>query len=293
LAVDRRFDRPLGGFGLVRHNAIVVLPFAGLVLWLAVRRASRWAAVALAVAPLLAFVAGEAAVDRLFNVEKVHLERHMMAFDLVGLCALDAKACDSLPYIHSYLRAPDYARRYVPGNMALSMWTDPPILDYAAMWNGDLLRAEYLRAARQFPGLLLRVKLAAFVPLLGLHEAHLYLYGPEIHANDYGLTLNTRYAPVRDRLAGLTRAAVENPLLRLVSGVQLVWILMAGVWIVALLATPRKRTLAAVALLPLAFALSYLLATPAADYRLLYPATLAFKVITFAWLGGWLAVRWL
>lgn len=269
---------------LVRHNAIFILPCAGLVLWMAARRTARGVALALAAAPLLAFAVSEAAINRIFDVEKVHLERHMMAFDLVGICALDTQACDSLPYIRSFLRVPDYRQRYVPGDMGSSFWTAPPMLDPAALWNGYLLRAEYLKAARQHPGLLLRVKLEAFVPLLGLHgPPHLYFYSPEIQANEYGLKMNPRFAAVREELAGLTRTAGDSPVLRFVSGVHLVWILVNGIWIAVLLASPGRRPLAVVMLLPLGFYLSYLPATPAGDYRFMYPATLALQVITLAW----------
>ena len=275
--------------GMVRHNAVVTLPFAGLAIAFALWRSSRALAVALAFLPLLVSLGAEAVLERAFHVQDSHLERHMMAFDLVGVCALDARACDRLPFIKSYILAPDYQRRYVPGNMALSFWTDPPLLNPEAMWFGDRLRAEYLRAARELTPLLVKVKVQAFVPLLGLGGPHMLIY-QGLHPNELGLRLNPRFAPVRARLGELTVQCGDSPLLRYVSGVHLVWLLAAVLWIAALLASPRRRPLALVMLLPLSFALSYLLAAPAADYRFLYPATLVVQAMTLAWLPG-LALR--
>ncbi|HET9209065.1 MAG TPA: hypothetical protein VFR03_01640 [Thermoanaerobaculia bacterium] len=275
--------------GMVRHNAVVALPFAGLAIAFALRRSSRALAVAMAAVPLLVSLGAEAALERAFHVQDSHLERHMMAFDLVGICALDARACDRLPFIKSYILAPDYRERYVPGNMALSFWTDPPLLNPEALWFGDRLRAEYLRAVRELPGLLARVKLQAFLPLLGAHGPHMLIY-QALEPNELGLRLNPRFAPVRARLGELTVRSGESLLLRWISGVHLVWIAAAVLWIAALLASPGRRPLALAVLLPLSFALSYLLAAPARDYRFLYPTTLAMQAMTLAWLLG-LALR--
>ncbi|HEY0558377.1 MAG TPA: hypothetical protein VGG20_29265 [Thermoanaerobaculia bacterium] len=278
--------------GMVRHNAVVTLPFAGLAIAFALWRPSRRAlAIGMAAVPLLLSLGAEAALERAFHVEDSHLERHMMAFDLVGICALDARACDRLPYIKGYILAPDYRQRYVPGNMALSFWTAPPLLNPDAMWFGDRLRAEYLRAARELPGLLARVKLEAFFPLLSVGPPHMFIY-QALDANELGLRLNARFAPVRARLGRWTVAAGESLALRWISGVNAVWVVAALAWLAALLASPGRRPLVLVILLPLAFALSYLLAAPARDYRFLYPATLSLQAVTFSWLLGVACSRW-
>jgi hypothetical protein len=277
--------------GMVRHNAVVTLPFAGLVLAMAVRRASRALALVMVVVPLLVCAAAERAIGAVFHVREVHLERHMMAFDLLGVCALDAKACDAFPFFERHIVAADYARRYVPGDMGESFWSGPPVLDPDVTRHAGLLRAEYLRAALRFPALFARVKLEAFAPLLDPRETHHFIY-LGMDPNEFGLRLNPRFAPLR---AGLTRLTVEagekNPLLRPLSGIHLVWLVAAAVWIAALLASPHRRPLAVVILLPLSFYLSYLLATPAADYRFMYPATLAVQVVTVAWAVGALPRR--
>ena len=266
--------------GMVRHNAVVVLPAAGLVLGYAVARSSRRLAAAMLLAPLLAFVVCEAALDLAFHVRKVHLERQMMAFDLFGMCALDARVCDSIPYVRSAFRLPEYRRRYVPGDLGVSFWAEPALVDPKIRWDGDRLRAEYLRTAGGFPGTLARVKLEAFATLLGFHEPVVFFH-QTLDANKYGLRLNERFAPVREGLADLVRAAGKSPGWRLLSGVHVIWLVADCAWIVFLISS-RRRPLALVLLLPLAFYLSYLPATPAHDFRFMYPATLAVQAITFA-----------
>jgi hypothetical protein len=69
-----------------------------------------------------------------------------------------------------------------------------------------------------------------------------------------------------------------------------IWLLTDCAWIVFLVFF-RRRALALVLLLPLAFYLSYLPATPAHDFRFMYPATLAVQAITFASLFAWIQGR--
>jgi hypothetical protein len=267
--------------GMVRHNAVAVLPAVSLVLgYAAARSLRRPATVAVALAPLLAFAVCDPALNRGFHVRKAHIERQMMVFDLFGMCALDARVCDSIPYVRSMFQVPDYRRRYVPGDLGNSFWAAPAVLDPKIQWDGDRLRAEYLRAARGFPGILARVKLEAFGTLLGVHEPLVFFHST-LADNKYGLRLNERFAPARAALAGWTLAAGRSPGWRLLSGVNVVWLLADCAWIVALVVA-RRRPLALVPLLPLAFYLSYLPATPSHDFRFMYPATLAVQAITFA-----------
>jgi hypothetical protein len=277
--------------GMVRHNAVVVLPVAGLVLGYAVARSSRRpaATVAVALAPLLAFAVCDRALNRAFHVREVHLERQMMAFDLFGMCALDARACGSMPYVLSTFKVPDYRRRYMPGDLGVSFWAEPAVLKPKIQWDGDRLRAEYLGAAASFPGVLARVKLEAFGSLLGCDPPELFFYHT-LDENRYGLRLNARFAPAREWLTDLVGAAGKSPGWSLFSGVHVIWLLADCVWIALLVFFRRRRPLALVLLLPLAFYLSYLLATPAHDFRFMYPATLAVQAITFASLFAWIQI---
>jgi len=272
--------------GLVRHNAIVVLPVAGLVAAVALWRSSRILAVVLVVVPLLVCSATDRAIAAIFHVQPAHLERLMMVFDLAGVCALDERACQDLPYAQRHFALQGLGQRYVPGDMDRSFPHGLAVRDEDA----SLLKAEYLRTVRRFPGLLLRVKIEAFAPLLDPAGVRTLMYRG-LDGNEFGLRLNPRFEGVR---AALTRATLwageKNPVLRWISGVHLVWFAVNVLWVVALLVAAGRRRLVLPLLLPLSFSMSYLLATPEPDYRFLYPATLVLQVMTLAWLLQTVAV---
>ncbi|HEY4592152.1 MAG TPA: hypothetical protein VIJ61_07070 [Thermoanaerobaculia bacterium] len=249
----------------MRHNAIVVLPVTGLILATALWRRSRAAGAVLALVPLLACLLAERAIDAAFDVQPRHLERLMMVFDLAGVCAEDARACDELPYIRRQAGSGDLAGRYVPGDMGRSFPHGILVRDEDAA----TLRGEYLRAVRRFPGPLARVKVEAFAPLLDPNGARMVIYRG-LDANEFGLRLNPRFAAVREWMTGATVwAGEQSPLLRPLVGSHLIWFLLNVLGIGFLLAAPGRRPLALALLQPLAFSLSYLLATPEPDYRFL------------------------
>lgn len=273
--------------GLARHNAIVVLPVTGMVLAAAFWRRSRATGVAMALAPLLLCLFVERAIDAAFDVKPRHLERLMMVFDLAGVCAEDERACEELPYARSKAGGGDLARRYVPGDMGRSF--PQGILVREA--DAAALRGEYLRAVRRFPGLLARVKIEAFAPLLDPNGARMVVYRG-MDANEFGLRLNDRFAAVRDRMTRATVWAGEkSPLLRPLVGSHLIWFGLNLLGIALLAASPGRRSLALVLLQPLAFYLSYLLATPEPDYRFLYPSTLVIQCVVLSTLLGGLAQK--
>ena len=162
--------------GMVRHNAVVVLPAVGLVLGYAVARHSRRLAAAMLLAPLLAFAVCDNALDLAFHVRKVSSRA---ADD--GLRPLrDVRArrpgVRLDPLCQEQFKVPDYRRRYVPG-----IWGSPSgprrrCSIPRSQWDGDRLRAEYLRAAGGFPGVLARVKLEAFGTLLGFQEPVVFFH---------------------------------------------------------------------------------------------------------------------
>jgi hypothetical protein len=236
--------------------------------------------------PLLACLLAEQAIDRIFDVQPRHLERLMMVFDLAGVCAEDERACGELPYTRRQAGG-DLARRYVPGDLGRSFPQGILVRDQDAA----ALRGEYLRALRRFPGLLARVKIEAFAPLLDPSGARMVIYRG-MDANEFGLRLNPRFAAVRERM---TRATVwageQSPLLRPLVGSHLIWFGLNVLGVGFLLASPGRRPLALVLLQPLAFSLSYLLATPEPDYRFLYPSTLVIQCVALSGLLGWLAQK--
>ncbi|HSU82919.1 MAG TPA: hypothetical protein VLR69_10895, partial [Thermoanaerobaculia bacterium] len=79
--------------------------------------------------------------------------------------------------------------------------------------------------------------------------------------------------------------------------VHLVWILVNVAWVAGLLAAWRRAReerygfLAVLMLVPLAYYLSYLAATPGHDFRYMYPATLLVQCVTASWLLGEWAAR--
>jgi hypothetical protein len=220
-----------------------------------------------------------------------------MALDLVGLCAESRSFCDRLPWTESHILDPAALAQYRPGDIGFIFWDEPKHVDTSIRTDYPRLRAEYLRAVREFPLPLARIKLKAFVNLLGIDQTA-YFFQDSLLENTYGLSMNVRFAPVRTRLIAWTKGAGESSLLRWLSGVHLVWIVANVLWLAGLLAawfrfrkdgTPenRYRHLAIVLLIPLGYYGSYLLASPAHDFRFMYPSTLMIECVTLAWLLGW------
>lgn len=278
--------------GLVRHNAVVLLPLLGLALWIGVRRSgvTRPAALAVAAAPLALYLAANPLLDAVLRVEKLHPDSQIMSIDLVGLCAAGRAVCDRLPWTKAHIRDESGLARYRPGDIGFIFWDHPSPVDPAIRLDYPRLRAEYLRAAWEFPGLLATVKLRAFATLLGLDRTF-YFFHSTIVGNPYGLALNGRFAPLRQRLVEVTQRVAEHPVLRWVSGVHLVWIVVNLLWVIGLLPFPRYRFLACVLLIPLGYFLSYLLATPMHDFRFMYPSTLMVQCVTVSWALGGLAQK--
>jgi hypothetical protein len=277
--------------GLLRHNALIVLPAVGTALAVAHREGPRVVRAALLVAPLIAFGALASIVYRTFDVQPSHMERHLMALELVGVCARDRAACDELRHLRPYVRTDLLASRYVPGNMPMSLWTEPLVLDFSALWDGAALRSDFLRTALHHPLLLAEVDLAAFVPLLGLHGPHQFIWWPGIHPNVYGLAMTTTGKSFREPWARVVIAAGQSTVWRYVAGVHGAWLAANLAWIVALARLPLYRQVSLAFLPPLLFYLSYLPATAGRDYRYMYPSTLVLQVITLAAVLGWLAAR--
>jgi len=284
--------------GLVRHNAVIVLPLIGLILWMGARRSARpGRALLLAAAPLAICLAATPLIDLVFGVENLHTDSAVMALDLVGLCAESQSFCDRLPWTASHILDPAALAQYRPGDIGFIFWDEPKHVDTSIRLDYPRLRAEYLRAVRELPLPLARIKVKAFVTLLGIDQTA-YFFQDSLLDNTYGLSMNVRFAPVRTRLIAWTRGAGEHPVLRWISGVHLAWIVVNVLWLAGLLALwfrsrkdgsreDRYRHLAIVLLLPFGYYGSYLLASPAHDFRFMYPATLLVQGVTLAWLLGW------
>jgi hypothetical protein len=287
--------------GMVRHNAVVLLPVVGLALWEGARgRLSRGGAAAMATAPLALYLAATPLIDRAFGVKALHPDSQVMALDLVGLCARDRAAgravCPGLPWTRAHLRDEGALAAYRPGDIGFIFWDKPPHVDPSIRLDYPRLRAEYLRALREEPGELARVKLEAFETLLGI-DGTFYLFHDSIVDNPYRLALGQRLAPLRRLLGATLRRVAESRSLRWISGAHVVWIGVNGLEIALLLGLwarsreERYRRLPGVLLVPLGYYLSYLFAAPVHDFRFMYPSTLMTQCVTLSWLCGALAAQ--
>jgi hypothetical protein len=275
------------GLALVRHNAIVALPFVGLGLAHALPPPRRWAAFALAISPLALFPLANTALERAFAVQKARVDSAIMVLDLVGLCNVGPEICHRLPWTESHIRDPAAASQYRPGDMGVVFWRPIPPVDLSMRSDYGRLRAEYLYAIRHFPLPLARLHLQGWVALLGLSNTYYYVHS-SIVDNPYRLALNGRFAAPREALVSLTLAAAQHPVARWIGGVHLVWLVadVAGSALLLLIGwrsrQPGLVRLGLVLLAPLGYYLSYLLAAPVEDFRFMYPATLFVQCVAFA-----------
>lgn len=270
------------GYGMVRHNAIVTLPVLGLFLavesW---RRLPRPAVLALAAAPLALALAGGPLLDAALDVQERHPASQVMVLDLAGLCAEDRSTCGESPLFRRHLRAPDLGTRYRPGDLGSIFWEPPAAVDGKIVDPGLFpeLSDQYWGVAADHPLLLAEVKAESFWTLLGTEETD-YFFHDSVAENPFGLRLQPQFAGVREVLSTVGRKVSWSPL-RWIAGVHLVWLGANVLWIAAL-ALRGRRALALLLLVPLAYSLSYLLATTVQDYRFLYPSTLFVQVFTAA-----------
>lgn len=269
-------------YGMVRHNAIVTLPVLGLFLavesW---RRLPRPAVLALAAAPLALALAGGPLLDAVLDVQERHPASQVMVLDLAGLCAEDRSTCGESPLFRRHLRAPDLSSRYRPGDLGALFWEPPTAVDGKIVDPGLFpeLSDQYWDVAADHPLLLAEVKAESFWTLLGTEETD-YFFHDSVAENPFGLRLQPQFAGLREVLSTVGRKVSWSPL-RWIAGVHLVWLVANVLWIAAL-ALRGRRTLALLLLVPLAYSLSYLLATTVQDYRFLYPSTLFVQVFTAA-----------
>jgi hypothetical protein len=273
---------------MVRHNAVVTLPFLGLFLWSETRQGSRRGALLLAAAPLAACLALGPLVNAALKVEETYPESQIMAFDLAGLCAEDHAVCDRYPLFRRHLLVPEYRARYRPGDIGSILWETPVILDRHIL-DPPLhpqLTAEYRRALAEHPLLLAEVKGEAFWNLLGTRGTY-YFFQQSTVPNKFGLALQEPLRPVREWLVEVAYEVGVGPR-RWIAGVHLVWLAANLAWIAALLRLWRRtgegrfRSLALFLLVPLGYYLSYLLAAPVQDFRFMYPSTLLIQGFTVA-----------
>lgn len=269
---------------LTRYNGIVIfVTLCAALLMIIHRRGARWA-IFLALSPLVFYLILNHVQYNYFNVKRKHPEKHVMALDLVGLCVESQNICDDLPHTKRHLRE-DYRYRYISGRMGPLLEEGIVDRDYFREENRYTIVKEYRRAVKTFPLTLAKVKIDAFVYLLGIKEKF-ELFQSRIPRNRLGLTLNHQFHNIRNILIGVGIKISNHKYLRWVSGVPLVWIVINIVWVVGVIIFYNKRRnrlyLFSSILLSttIIYYCSYLFATLDHKYRYTYPSTLIIQIIT-------------
>ena len=291
-------------FTLVRYNGVLLLPISALCLFAIMRRSAcclAWICLAIAAPFVLSFSASWA-IPRIFKVQATHPGNQVMALDLVGLCVLDEKLRQDLPFTSNHLVEEQYRGHYIWGDVGPLYWTQPLIVTsgYAGVADGGgaadaALKKEYLLAVRKHVPELARVKWKSFVKLLGLKPVVTWVPVALGVYESNGLALNTHHEHLRQDLYDAAMFVHRSRLFRWVGAVHLVWIIANLVWILgawvafAVHRSGRCLFVALLLALPLGYYGSYLLATTAHDYRMMYPATLIVQALCLAALFGGLA----
>lgn len=284
---------------LVRHNMVLALPACSAAFYVLLRaRGVRYAAAGLAV-PALLYLAVDAAIYRVFDVERRHPGDQVMALELVGLCVTDPALRGRLPHTSRHLVEETYKGRYRVGYVGPIISDTPPIVRPGyARGNHGPLAPEYRYAATHFPVALARLKLRAFGQLVNLHQMA-YYHQTDIFPNRFGLAHRPRLRAAREWMIDGAKAVIRARLRRWFTCAQAIWMAMNAVWLGAAvefwLRRRDRRFLFAAALLlvPLSYSLSYALAVTSFDYRFLYPSTAAVQVVSVPclawWVWGWAA----
>ena len=270
--------------GLVRHNAVLLLPFFLPALWIVLRRRSA-ALTWLALLPLLLYPLAHFAIVRAAHVHNKHIENYVMAVELVEMYRRWPDLRPELPYTAAHLVGDNYDTYFRFPEITTLVMQNPPVVDYEYLrWRRNIeLSREYWGAVSRRPVRVAALKASAFAALL-FHTGEWFY--PGLDPNAYSLSLNHPLAPVRERWIRRGLAAGASPL-RWVFGVHAVWLLAGAVILIAAFRArrePRMQLAAAALCIPLGYAATYLAAAPHLHFRFLYPASLWIQVVVVAWL---------
>ncbi len=270
---------------LIRHNAVVVLPAVCLLLGWTAARGLGWRGWAVALLPPALYFGANSALYRLFPIERLRPANQIKALELVGVCYVNPAAIGELPFTAAHLRQDIFRERYFFATVGPLIWEQPPIVTPGYVTGGpnDELGREYLLALRRFPRELIEVKLRALVWVSGWYHTP-YWFQPRLEPNNLGLAHTATLEPLRHAWVSLAGHVAAHPRLRWVGGVAGVWA-AANVVLLLLCVFLRcgtRRAMLLVLLIPLAYYASYVLAAPAQDFRLTYPATLMVQIASLA-----------
>lgn len=279
------------GIGLLRHNAIILLPaFAIMTAWLVYRNTGQWRrSWGVALSPIILWFILHQALSHAPFVEPRHPSRQVMELDLVGLCWLDPDRRAELPHTDAHLR-PHYQDDYIPGLVRQLYWIENPIVDPAFLSADQFepLRNELLMAVRRYPVALTRLKLKAYAALLTGMPPEGWFH-PFIDPNPFELQLNPRFEPLRARWFDFAFAGLRTPGVRWFIGSHWPWLLFGTIMLAIQLRRGFRCQRASYLFaawclsLPLLNAISFLPATVAHDYRFIYPSTLWLQIFFASW----------
>ncbi len=290
---------------LSRHNAGVLLPLAGLGIALAEPVANCGAGgvsgggsgdsprkalprlSARIVGFLLPFVL-VFAVSRLLPVLAPIAEKPIgavvMAHELAIAVHADPELAASLPYTAASI-ATRYPVTIERGDLAAlvgrTWWLGP---DLGQTLDPALVRDEYLTLLRTRPLLVAELKLLSWINLWNT-TGSTFWHQAIIEPNELGLQWSTQGTGLREAWLTWSRELWQNPPTRFLLAGHFPW--MIGSVLIALAAlfrvASRRDTASTLALLaalaPPTYALSFLATYAVADYRYLYPTTLAVQVL--------------
>lgn len=280
---------------LVRHNTIVLAPVFILILYFLARNSgSRLRTILLYAYPIFLYLIISHNINDATDVKKFHAEKQIYALESLGALVDNLDNMVYLPYMYSHL-TPNYKKAYMPGVVDPILWYGKvKAVDNTFDIDNKALADQYYAFAKKDPFTLIKIKWEAFATMIVLFNKK-YFFQPEIYPNSYGLAFNEKYKMLRN--SWLTVA--ENNFYdnngktttRFCIDEHLVWIIVN--FLVLLFFFRRSRLanpiLLLLLLIPIGYDASYLLATPANDFRYMYPSTLLMQIITFTLVIGFIA----
>lgn len=299
---------------LIRHNALALVPILVLLLTLLFPIKRIAIRVPVFVVLLVVMVGMNPFLHSMAGTHRTYMKYQLCMMDLIGIAKLRPDAMEHLPYTAESLM-PGWEERFEWANIyPVSFYRPLIVTEEYGCWTkrNPRLEAEYREAWKRFPLLMLRVKWEHYCRLFGIQYTH-YWHHRTIDSNNLGIHERFATKPLRTRMSDLSFRVSESPL-RWFGGVHAVWVglnLLAGGALVAgliriLRASVREfgwtwkagsgevvqhLSLLFLVLLPLGYAATFFVSSPARDFRYMYPSTLLMQVWAFSFISGWVLNR--
>jgi hypothetical protein len=282
---------------LTRLNAPILYPVLTLgllnVIWK--KPISRKALLALALCPLLFYLAFVLLQYKFLGVRRAHQERIVLALDLASMLTYNPSICQTLSLQSCELIQGQLSPQFVAGNGAIDhtlnqgLGTMEPAFVKLAF--SSFLFQDMWSAAQHYPETYGAVKVLNFLDYIRPRDR--YYYQAFMHPNNLGFVLNSRFDRVRNELFVLLHAVYEHPILKFFSFVHLPWLIINLIGIVFCLVYKQKseqlKILGPVLCIPATYYGAYLIALTASDFRFMYPSTLLVQAIVLTLLAQTIA----